>query len=105
MPLKFCNQMGHLVGKKSLRVSVGSIPDFDRLPVTHKVGAPYGDNVDVGEADDDRGQRPRHQGEVLHPRITELPQSVVEGEEVEDISLDGFHHFLTFDSARDALGT
>ena len=88
--------MGRLAEKKVSRArdSVGSIPDFDGLPVPHEVGPPYGDNVDVGEANEDRGQRPRHQGKVLDPRVTELPKSVIEVEEVEDISLDGFHHCL-----------
>ena len=86
--------MTHKFGKKSTQDSLGHIPDFDGLPVAHVVGAPQGDNVDVEEADDDRGQRTRHQREVLDPRVPQLPESVVEAEEVEEVTLDGLHLFL-----------
>ena len=92
-PSKSTTRWVILYEKREAQDSFGSVPDFDGLPVTHKVGAKYGDNIDVGETNDNRGQRPRHQGKVLDSRITELPESVVEVEEVEGISSGGFHLF------------
>ena len=69
---------------------MNAIPDIHRLPITHIIGAPDCDYVDIGETYENCRQRPRHHGEVVDARITEFPKSVIVGKHIEDT----IHHFL-----------
>merc|ERR1712018_359960 len=56
----------------------------------HVIGAPDCDDVDIGETNENCGQRPRHRGKVLDAKIAELPKSVIVSKHVGDT----IHYFL-----------